>query len=72
MLNEKKSRLTLTGAIIILSICILFTAFTISNAIRDLSRNNIDTGIYEYELNRFNENFEELIKTLKESNDTGQ
>ena len=67
MLNEKKPRLSLTGAIIILSICIVFSAFTISSAIRDLSRNNIDNGTYEYELERFNGNFEELIKILKEN-----
>lgn len=71
-LNEKKIRLSLTGAIVILSICILFSAFTISSAIRDSARNNTDNGTYEYELNRFNENFEELIKTLQENNEVGQ
>jgi hypothetical protein len=71
-LNEKKIRLSLTGAIVILSICILFSAFTISSAIRDSA--NTDNGTYEYgyELNRFNENFEELIKTLQENNEVGQ
>lgn len=71
-MNEKKPRFSLTGATIILGICILFAATTISNAIRDLSTNSMDTGIYEYELNRFNENFEELIKTLKENNEMDQ
>jgi hypothetical protein len=71
-LNEKKIRLSLTGAIVILSICILFSAFTISSAIRDLARNNTDNGTYDYEINRFNENFEELIKTLQENNEVGQ
>jgi hypothetical protein len=71
-LNEKKIRLSLTGSIVILSICILFSAFTISSAIRDLARNKTDNGTYDYELNRFNENFEELIKTLQENNEVGQ
>lgn len=71
-MSEKKPRLSLTGAIIILSICILFSAFNISSAIRDASRNNQNNGINEYELNRFNDNFEELIKTLQEENETGQ
>ncbi|WP_142385671.1 hypothetical protein [Metabacillus schmidteae] len=71
-MNEKKPRLSLTGAIVILSICILFSAFTISSAIRDSTRNNSDNETYEYELNRFNDNFEELIKTLQENNEVGQ
>lgn len=71
-MSEKKPRLSLTGAIIILSICILFSAFNISSAIRDASRNNQNNGINEYELNRFNDNFEELIKTLQEENETDQ
>lgn len=66
MLGEKKPKLTLTGAIIILSICLLFSAFIISSAIRDFTYNNTGNGNYGYELNRFNENFEELIKTLQE------
>ncbi len=68
VLNEMKPRLSLTGAMVILSICILFSAFIISSAIRDSTRNNSGNGTYEYELNRFNENFEELIKTLQENN----
>ncbi|MFC0561554.1 hypothetical protein [Halalkalibacter alkalisediminis] len=71
-MSEKKTRLSLTGAIVILSICILFSAFNISSAVRDASRNNPNNGINEYELNRFNDNFEELIKTLQEENETGQ
>jgi hypothetical protein len=71
-MNEKKPRLSLNGAIVILSICILFSAFTISSAIRDSSRNNTNNGTYEYELNRFNENFEELIKILQENIEVGQ
>ena len=31
-----------------------------------------DHGTYEYELQRFNDNFEELIKTLQENNEVGQ
>ncbi len=69
ILDEKKPRLSLTGAIVILSICILFSALNISSAIRDLSRGNVDNGNYGYEISRFNENFEELIKTLKENNE---
>ncbi|MEC1759858.1 hypothetical protein [Schinkia azotoformans] len=65
-MGENKPRLSLTGAIIILSICILFSAFTISSAIRDLKSNNTSNGTYEYELNRFNENFEDLVKILQE------
>ena len=70
MLNEKKPRLSLTGAVIILSICILFSAFTISSAIRDSKET--DHGTYDYELQRFNDNFEELITTLQENNELGQ
>lgn len=71
-MSEKKPRLSLTGAIVILSICILFSAFNISSAIRDASRNHPNTGVNEYELNRFNDNFEELIRTLQAENKTGQ
>ena len=38
---------------------------SISSAIRDSSRVNVDNGTYGYEINRFNENFEELIKTFQ-------
>ena len=72
ILGEKKPRLSLTGAIVILSICILFSAFTISSAIRDSTINNTGNGALDFELNRFNENFEELIKTLQENNEVGQ
>ena len=67
MLEKKKPRLSLTGAIVILSICILFSAFSISSAIRDSKET--DHGTYEYELQRFNDNFEELITTLQENNE---
>jgi hypothetical protein len=39
ILNEKTMRLSLTGAIVILSIAILFSAFQISGAIIDASTN---------------------------------
>ena len=68
-MSEKKPKLSLTGAIVILSICILFSAFIISSAIRDSSRVNVDNGTYGYEINRFNENFEELIKTFQGNNE---
>ncbi|WP_066160134.1 hypothetical protein [Halalkalibacter krulwichiae] len=64
-MSEKKPRLTLTGAIIILSICIIYAGSTISSAIREAG-NRSDSGINDYELSRFNDNFEELIKTLQE------
>jgi hypothetical protein len=67
-LNEKKPKLSLTGAIVILSICILCSALLISSAIRDSSRGNEQNGSYLYEINRVNENFEELIKILQETN----
>ena len=66
-MNEKKPKLSLTGAIVILSICILCSALLISSAIRDSSRGNEQNGSYLYEINRVNENFEELIKTLQET-----
>ena len=69
-MNEKKPRLSLTGAIVILSICILFSAFTLSSAIRDSKET--DNGDFEYELQRFNDNFEDLIKTLQENSEVGQ
>ena len=67
-MSEKKPKLSLTGAIVILSICILLSAFNISSAIKDSSRSHVNNGTYNYEINRFNENFEELIKTLQENN----
>ena len=69
-MEKNKPRLSLTGAIVILSICILFSAFTISSAIRDSKET--DHGTYDYELQRFNDNFEELIKTLQENKEVGQ
>ena len=68
-MNERKCRLSLTSAIIILSIAILFSANQISNVIRDSSINSYNTGNnnYDYELSRFNDNFEELIKALQEN-----
>ncbi|WP_088104213.1 hypothetical protein [Halalkalibacter urbisdiaboli] len=71
-MSEKKWRLSLPSAIVILSVCILFSAFHISSAIRESSRNSIDNGTYEYELNRFNENVDELIQTLQENDEVGQ
>lgn len=44
-LNEKTMRLSLTGAIIILSIAILFSASQISSAIKDSSSNSNNTDI---------------------------
>ncbi|MEH7887317.1 hypothetical protein V7654_23785, partial [Bacillus sp. JJ1609] len=35
VLNDKKPRLSLTGAIIILSLCLLITGFNITSAIRN-------------------------------------
>ena len=64
-MGEKKPKLSLTGAIVILSICILLSASNISSAIRDSSMNNAGNVSYQYEINRFNENFEELIKILQ-------
>ncbi|KAB2336576.1 hypothetical protein F7731_09415 [Cytobacillus depressus] len=67
-MNDKKIRLSLTGAIVILSICILIAASNISSAIRYLGDNTAKNN-NDYELNRFNDNFEELIKTLKEKHE---
>jgi hypothetical protein len=68
-LEEKKPRLSLTGAIVLLSITIIFSSCNISSAIRDTQPNYTGNDTYYYELNRFNENFEELIKTLQENNE---
>ncbi|WP_342541623.1 hypothetical protein MHH33_09810 [Paenisporosarcina sp. FSL H8-0542] len=38
-MNEKTTRLALTGAIVVLSISILYSSFQISGAIRDTSTN---------------------------------
>jgi len=62
----------LTGAIVILGICILFSFFNISSAIRDTSYNNQNNEINEYEISRFNDNLVELIKTLQKGNESGQ
>ena len=56
VLNEKKPRLSLTVAIVILSICILFSAFTLSSAIRDLKETNDGT---------LNMNYRDLMIILK-------
>ncbi|MFZ0444360.1 MAG: hypothetical protein WAM95_06945 [Bacillus sp. (in: firmicutes)] len=66
-MEKKKTRLSLTGAIVILSICILFSAFSISSAIR--ASKETDHGTYEYELQRFIDHFKELITTLQENNE---
>ncbi len=71
-LNEKKVRLSLTGAIIILSISILYSASQISSAIRDSSVNTNGSYDYDYELSRFNDNFEELLKTLQKNNKSNE
>lgn len=65
----EKARLSLTGAIVILSICLVVLATIIANAIRDSKQStvHIDNANVEYELNRFIENFEELIKLLQEN-----
>ena len=66
-MDEKKPRLSLTGAIVILSISILLSAFIISSAIRDSSIRNVEHGgTYQTDLMTFNDNFEELIKTLQQ------
>jgi len=66
MMNEKKAKLTLTGAIVILSISILFSSYLIANAIRESSESKINSETYEYEFNRFNSNIEKLIEVLTE------
>ena len=67
-MNEKQLKLSLTGAIVILSICILLSASIISSAIRDSSMNNAGNESYKYEITKFNENFEEMIKILQGKN----
>ncbi|MGM0890299.1 MAG: hypothetical protein ACQEW5_25930 [Bacillota bacterium] len=67
-MNDKKIRLSLIGAIVILSICILISASNIASAIRYLGDNTANTN-NDYELGRFNDNFEELIKILKEKHE---
>ena len=65
-LDDKKIGLTLAGSIIILSICILFAASSISSATRDSSSNQVNT-YYENHIDSFNEKFENLVKTLQEN-----
>ncbi|KAB2333367.1 hypothetical protein F7731_16065 [Cytobacillus depressus] len=67
-MNDKKIRLSLTGAIVILSICILISASNISSAIRYLGDNTANNN-NDYQLSRFNDNFDELIKALKEKHE---
>lgn len=66
-LDDKKIRLTLAGSIIILSICILFAASSISSAINHASRNSNDNEYLQYEIDRLNENIKNLVKTLQEN-----
>ncbi|MCD8510081.1 MAG: hypothetical protein LRY73_09580 [Bacillus sp. (in: Bacteria)] len=67
-MEDKKPRISMTGAIIILSISILFAASTISSAIREASRNNVDHGQYHvqylHQLEMFNSNFEEYLRDI--------
>jgi len=65
-LNDQKIRLPITGAIVLLSLAILFAGSQISSAIRDDSSNNQYSDIYN-ELSSINENLETLIETLKDS-----
>ncbi|MDT8861259.1 hypothetical protein N0O92_13540 [Alkalihalobacillus sp. MEB130] len=66
-METKKPKLSMTGAIVLLSFCIVYASLNISSAIRESSRNHVNTGFYDYEIGRFNDNFEELIKTLQEN-----
>ncbi|MGM0846605.1 MAG: hypothetical protein ACQEUT_16645 [Bacillota bacterium] len=55
-MNEKKLRLSLTGALVILSICSLISASIISSAIRDSSSNGPKSEEeYRYEFISANE-----------------
>jgi len=65
-LNDQKIRLSITGAIVLLSLAILFAGSQISSAIRDASSNNQNSDIYN-ELSRINENLITLIETLEDN-----
>ncbi|HSO56915.1 MAG TPA: hypothetical protein VLQ66_01655 [Paenisporosarcina sp.] len=65
-MNDQKIRLSLTGAIVLLSLAILFAGSQISSAISDASSNNQYSGIYN-ELGSINENLITLIETLKDN-----
>ncbi len=67
-MNEKKVGLTITGAIVLLSISILVSSFQIAGAIREASRDEKDSDYY-YEIQRFNDNFEELIINMQKENE---
>lgn len=51
-MNDKKIRLSLTGAIVVLSVCILVAGFNISNSIRDTTNDHSpkleDENRYEF------------------------
>jgi hypothetical protein len=56
-LSDKKPRLSLTGAIVILSVCLLVTGFNISSAIRGIT-NDVSPKLedeYRYEFISANE-----------------
>ncbi|MGB2992624.1 MAG: hypothetical protein WBB47_08330 [Paenisporosarcina sp.] len=65
-MNDQKIRLSITGAIVLLSLAILFAGSQISSAISDASSNNRNSGIYN-ELRSINEKLEALIETLKDN-----
>jgi hypothetical protein len=67
ILEEKKFRLSVTGAVVILSLCILYAGSNISSAIRDVKLIEQSNETYGYELTRMNELLEELIVTIKEN-----
>lgn len=66
-LNEKTMRLSLTGAIIILSIAILFSASQISSAIKDSSSNSNNTDVEQNRYEMISPNDSNIIIFDKQS-----
>jgi hypothetical protein len=60
---QDRFKFSLTGAIVFLGIAILFGSCQISNAIKSTSYG----PNYEDEFNIFNNNLEDLVKTLQEN-----
>ncbi|TYS14151.1 hypothetical protein FZC78_20130 [Rossellomorea vietnamensis] len=68
-MDEKKRRLSLTGAIVILSICLLVSAFTISSAIRDSSRDGSPEPEEQYRYEFISANEQNVILFDKKTGD---
>lgn len=60
-MNEKRTKLSMTGALVILSVCLLFSANAISSAIRDLANDESPRLEEQYRYEFISANDQNLI-----------